>query len=42
LMGYQEGTIRGHRFELRQDDGSAAFARLYERAQRAGSILEAT
>ncbi len=41
LMGYQEGTIRGHRFELRQDDGSEEFARLYERAQREGSILEA-
>ena len=27
LMGYQEGTIRGHRFELRQDDGSEEFAR---------------
>ena len=41
LMGYQEGTIRGHRFELRQDDDSEEFARLYERAQREGSILEA-
>ena len=38
-MGFQEGLIRGHRFELRQDDGSEEFARLYERARAEGSFF---
>ena len=40
LMGYQEGAIRGHRFELRRDDGSEDFAQRYERATREGSFFE--
>ena len=38
-MGFQEGLIRGHRFELRQDDGSEEFGRLYARAQAEGSFF---
>ena len=40
LIGYQEGSVRGHRFELREDDGSEAFLQLYERAQNEGSFFE--
>jgi hypothetical protein len=39
MMGYQEGTIRGHRFELRQDDGSDEFDVLFKRAEAEGSFF---
>jgi len=39
MMGYQEGTIRGHRFELRQDDGSDEFDQLFQRAEAEGSFF---
>ena len=40
LLGYQEGSVRGHKFDLREDDGSEEFAQLYERAQNEGSFFE--
>lgn len=40
LIGYQEGSVRGHKFDLREDDGSEDFAQLYERAQNEGSFFE--
>ena len=40
LVGYQEGSVRGHKFDLREDDGSEEFAQLYERAQQEGSFFE--
>ena len=40
LVGYQEGSVRGHKFDLREDDGSEEFAQLYERAQHEGSFFE--
>ena len=38
LTGREEGTIRGVRSELREDDGSEEFARIYERVQREGTF----
>ena len=40
LVGYQEGSVRGHKFDLREDDGSEEFAQMYERAQHEGSFFE--
>ena len=40
LIGYQEGSVREHRFELIRDDGSEKFERLYTRAEREGSFFE--
>ncbi|MDP6701010.1 MAG: enolase C-terminal domain-like protein, partial [Candidatus Latescibacteria bacterium] len=40
LVGYQEGSVRGHKFDLREDDGSEEFAQLYVRAQHEGSFFE--
>ena len=40
LIGYQEGSVREHRFELNRDDASEKFERLYTRAEREGSFFE--
>jgi galactonate dehydratase len=40
LTGREEGTIRGLKVELWEDDGSAEFARVYERVQREGKLVE--
>ena len=40
LIGYQEGSVREHKFELFEDDGSENFDRLYTRAEREGSFFE--
>ena len=34
----EEGTVRGIRSELWEDDGSAKFERIYERVQKEGRI----
>ena len=39
LTGYEEGTIRGLRTELVDDDGSPEFARLYERVHNEGVVV---
>ena len=38
LTGYEEGTIRGLRTELWEEDGSPEFERLYERVQNEGVV----
>ena len=38
LTGYEEGTIRGLRVELWEEDGSPEFERLYERVQNEGVV----
>jgi L-alanine-DL-glutamate epimerase-like enolase superfamily enzyme len=40
MTGKEEGTIRGIDLELRDDDGSSDFARLYERLQRDGAFID--
>ena len=40
LTGREEGTIRGLKQELWEDDGSSEFARVYEKVQREGSFIE--
>ena len=40
LTGFAEGTIRGHDFEVWEEDGSGEFARIYERVQREGAFWE--
>ena len=40
LTGFEEGSIRGVNSEVWEDDGSAAFARVYERIQREGAFME--
>ncbi len=40
LVGYQEGSVRGHKFDLREEDGSEEFAQLYARAQSEGSFFD--
>ena len=40
LTGFAEGTIRGVSFAVWNDDGSEEFARLYERVEAEGSVLE--
>lgn len=40
LTGREEGTIRGLKLELWDDDGSPEFARIYERVQEEGSFIE--
>ena len=39
LTGYEEGTIRGLRTELMDDDGSPEFERLYERVHSEGVVV---
>jgi len=38
LTGRDEGTIRGIKSELREDDGSEEFNKIYERVQREGTF----
>ena len=38
LTGREEGTIRGISTELWEDDGSEAFAEVYERVAKDGSF----
>ena len=38
LTGREEGTIRGLKSELWEDDGSNEFARIYERVQKEGTF----
>ena len=38
MTGREEGAIRGIRMELREDDGSEEFARIYERVAREGAF----
>lgn len=40
LTAREEGTIRGLKLELLEDDGSPEFTALYERAQKEGSFVE--
>lgn len=40
LTGFEEGAIRGVNSEVWEDDGSEAFARVYERVQREGAFME--
>jgi hypothetical protein len=40
LTGREEGTIRGLKQELWDDDGSEEFARIYDRVQQEGSFVE--
>jgi L-alanine-DL-glutamate epimerase-like enolase superfamily enzyme len=40
LTGREEGTIRGLKLELWEDDGSPEFAQLYERVQKEGVVTE--
>ena len=40
LTGREEGTIRGLKLELWDDDGSPEFARIYERVQKEGTFVE--
>jgi hypothetical protein len=40
LTGREEGTIRGLKLELWEDDGSSEFARIYERVQKEGKFVE--
>ncbi|NKB71900.1 MAG: hypothetical protein GKR89_32895 [Candidatus Latescibacteria bacterium] len=40
LSGFLEGTIRGLRAEIWDDDGSPEFAAAYERVQREGQYME--
>ena len=40
MTGREEGMIRGIDLEVRDDDGSAEFARLYERVQKSGPFVE--
>ena len=40
LTGREEGTVRGIRLELREDDGSLEFERLYERVEREETFVE--
>ncbi len=40
LTGFAEGNIRGVRSEVWDDDGSAEFARIYERVQKQGALME--
>ena len=40
--GTEEGALRGHDFELWQDDGSERFAQLYARLESEGSFMEET
>jgi len=40
LTGREEGTIRGLKFELWEDDGSPEFTRTYERVQKEGKFVE--
>lgn len=40
LTGREEGTIRGLKLELWEDDGSPEFARIYERVQKEGKFVE--
>jgi len=41
MTGQEEGAVRGLQLELWDDDGSDAFARVYERVQQQGPYLEA-
>ena len=38
VTGREEGTIRGFRSEIWEDDGSAEFTRIYERVQQEGTF----
>ena len=38
LTGYEEGTIRGLRVELWEEDGSSEFERIYERVHNEGVV----
>ena len=38
MTGREEGAIRGIRMELREDDGSDEFTRVYERVSREGAF----
>jgi len=40
VTGQEEGTIRGIAMELWDDDGTPAFTRAYERAQRSGAFID--
>jgi D-galactarolactone cycloisomerase len=40
MTGKEEGTIRGLRLELWDDDGSAEFERIYQRVQSGGPFIE--
>jgi hypothetical protein len=40
LTGYEEGTLRGIRYERWEDDGSAKYERLYERLKREGPFVD--
>jgi hypothetical protein len=40
MTGREEGTIRGLRLQLWEDDGSPEFERVYERVQAEGSFVE--
>ena len=40
LTGFEEGSIRGVNSEVWEDDGSEAFARVYDRIQREGAFME--
>jgi L-alanine-DL-glutamate epimerase-like enolase superfamily enzyme len=40
MTGREEGTIRGLRLEIWDDDGSDAFARVYARVQERGPFME--
>ncbi|MEE3235176.1 MAG: enolase C-terminal domain-like protein [Candidatus Latescibacterota bacterium] len=39
-IGYEEGAVRGHTFNMLEDDGSEEFNTLYERAANEGSFFE--
>ncbi len=40
VMGYEEGDLRGMRFESRPDDGSADYARIRNRIEHSGPYVE--
>ena len=40
LTGFEEGSVRGVYSEVWEDDGSAAFVRVYDRVQREGAFME--
>ena len=40
LTGFAEGSIRGIRLEVIEDDGSEAFARRYNQLEKGGPVLE--
>jgi len=40
LLGFAEGNIRGLKLEVRDDDGSEPFARMYARLEKEGPFIE--